>query len=203
MERFMVTHSLLSSWLYAISENPYEDATTECDSMAEFLTVLRREPTPTSEPMQKGIDFEDLVTAILNGAGDQTNEWYYQANRIAGIIRGGILQYSAKQQIRVGNRNVLLYGRLDALKAGVIYDIKYTGHYEAGKFFDSTQHPMYLRLVPEAREFTYLISNGKDFWKETYRRDETVDIDRIISDFYEWLNVQGLDELYRQHWQAL
>ncbi len=203
MERFMVTHSLLSSWLYAISENPYEDATTERDSMAEFLTVLRREPTPTSEPMQKGIDFEDLVTAILNGAGDQTNEWYYQANRIAGIIRGGILQYSAKQQIRVGNRNVLLYGRLDALKAGVIYDIKYTGHYEAGKFFDSTQHPMYLRLVPEAREFTYLISNGKDFWQETYRRDETVDIDRIVSDFYDWLSVQGLDELYRQHWKAL
>ncbi len=203
MERFMVTHSLLSSWLYAISENPYEDATTERDSMAEFLTVLRREPTPTSEPMQKGIDFEDLVTAILNGTGDQTNEWYYQANRIAGIIRGGILQYSAKQQIRVGNRNVLLYGRLDALKAGVIYDIKYTGHYEAGKFFDSTQHPMYLRLVPEAREFTYLISNGKDFWQETYRRDETVDIDRIVSDFYDWLSVQGLDELYRQHWKAL
>lgn len=203
MERFMVTHSLLSSWLYAISENPYEDATTERDSMAEFLTVLRREPTPTSEAMQKGIDFEDLVTAILNGAGDQTNEWYYQANRIAGIIRGGILQYSAKQQIRVGNRNVLLYGRLDALKAGVIYDIKYTGHYDAGKFFDSTQHPMYLRLVPEAREFTYLISNGKDFWQETYRRDETVDIDRIVSDFYDWLSVQGLDELYRQHWQAL
>lgn len=203
MERFMVTHSLLSSWLYAISENPYEDATTERDSMAEFLTVLRREPTPTSEAMQKGIDFEDLVTAILNGAGDQTNEWYYQANRIAGIIRGGILQYSAKQQIRVGNRNVLLYGRLDALKAGVIYDIKYTGHYDAGKFFDSTQHPMYLRLVPEAREFTYLISNGKDFWQETYRRDETVDIDRIVSDFYDWLSVQGLDELYRQHWKAL
>lgn len=203
MERFMVTHSLLSSWLYAISENPYEDATTERDSMAEFLTVLRREPTPTSEAMQKGIDFEDLVTNILNGGGDQTNEWYYQANRIAGIIRGGILQYTAKTNVRIGDRDVLLYGRLDALKGGVIYDIKYSGHYEAGKYFDSTQHPMYMRLVPEAREFSYLISNGKDFWQETYRRDETADIDRIVADFYEWLNVQGLDELYRQHWKAL
>ena len=203
MERFMVTHSLLSSWLYAISENPYEDATTERDPMAEFMTVLRREPTPTSEAMQKGIDFEDLVTNILNGGGDQTNEWYYQANRIAGIIRGGILQYTAKTNVRIGDRDVLLYGRLDALKGGVIYDIKYSSHYEAGKFFDSTQHPMYMRLVPEAREFSYLISNGKDFWQETYRRDETADIDRFVADFYEWLNVQGLDELYRQHWQAL
>ena len=203
MERYTVTHSLLSSWLYAISENPYEDATTERDPMAEFMQTLRREPTPTSEAMQKGIDFEDLVTAILNGAGDQTNEWYYAANRIAAIIRGGVLQYSAKKQVRIGNRDVLLYGRLDALKGGIIYDIKYTGHYEAGKFFDSTQHPMYMRIVPEAREFTYLISNGKEFWQETYRRDETGDIDGIVAHFYEWLKVQGLDDLYREKWQAL
>jgi len=203
MERYMVTHSLLSSWLYAISENPYEDATTERDPMAEFLTVLRREQTEQTEAMLKGIAFEDLVTAILNGTGDQTHEWYYAANRIAGIIRGGILQYGAKQQVRIGDRDVMLYGRLDALKGGVIYDIKYTGHYEAGKYFDSTQHPMYLRLVPEARQFSYLVSNGKDFWQETYRRDETADIDRIVANFYSWLDVQGLDELYRQHWQAL
>lgn len=203
MDRFLVTHSLLSSWLYAIQDNPYEDATTERDPMAEFLTVLRREPTPTSDAMQKGIDFENLVTAILSGAGDQTNEWYYTANRVASIIRGGILQYAAKTPVRIGDRDVLLYGRLDALKGGVIYDIKYSGHYEAGKYFDSTQHPMYLRLVPEAREFSYLISNGKEFWQETYRREETASIDGIVANFYEWLNVQGLDGLYRQHWQAL
>ena len=203
MERYMVTHSLLSIWLYAISENPYEDATTERDPMADFMATLKREPTPTTDAMQKGIDFENLVTAIVNGAGDKTNEWYYAANRVAGFVRGGILQYSAKKQVRIGTRDVLLYGRLDALKGGVIYDIKYTGHYEAGKFFDSTQHPMYLRLVPEAREFSYLVSNGKEFWQETYRRDETADIDRIVANFYDWLDVQGLDALYRQHWQAL
>jgi len=52
MERFLVTHSLLSSWLYAISDDPYSDATNEKDPLADFLTVLRREPTETTEAIR-------------------------------------------------------------------------------------------------------------------------------------------------------
>ena len=65
MARYLMTHSLLSSWLYAMKDSPSEDATSERDAFGEFLQVLRREPTPTTEAMQKGIDFEDLVTAIV------------------------------------------------------------------------------------------------------------------------------------------
>ena len=42
MARFMITHSLLSSWLYSMKENPYEDAESTADPMADFLRVLRR-----------------------------------------------------------------------------------------------------------------------------------------------------------------
>lgn len=45
MAAYLVTHSLLSSWLHLIRENPYEDLTTEGDPLAEFMLVLRREPT--------------------------------------------------------------------------------------------------------------------------------------------------------------
>ena len=48
-ERFLMTHSLLSSWLYCLKENPYEDATSESDPLGDFLKVLRREPTETTE----------------------------------------------------------------------------------------------------------------------------------------------------------
>lgn len=65
MGRYLMTHSLLSSWLYTMKGNPYEDMTTERDPMAEFMLTLRREPTPTTEAMQNGIDFEDLVTSII------------------------------------------------------------------------------------------------------------------------------------------
>lgn len=202
MARFLITHSLLSSWLYAMKDNPFEDSTTERNPFDEFMKTLRREPTETTDAMQKGINFENLVTAITEGNGDRTNNWYEAAERIARIVQGGQLQYKAFKEIKVNGMTFLLYGRLDALKAGVIYDIKFSGNYDAGKYFTSTQHPTYLELVPEAKEFTYLISNGSGVWAETYRREETLSIIPIISDFIEWLSVFGLMDIYREKWKS-
>ena len=70
MAAYLITHSLLSSWLHLIRENPYEDLTTEGDPLAEFMLVLKREPTPRTEAMQNGIKFEDMVTDIINGRAD-------------------------------------------------------------------------------------------------------------------------------------
>ncbi len=204
MARYLMTHSLLSSWLYAMKGNPYEDATTEKDAFAEFMMTLCREPTPTNEAMQKGIDFENLVTAIVNG--EQTppdlDKWYDAAHEVAEIVRGGLLQYKAKKEIEVAGITFLLYGRLDALKAGVVYDIKFSSSYDKGKFVTSTQHPTYLMLIPDAYEFTYLVSNGGSVWKETYRRDETADIREVISDFVSWLEANDLMDTYKEHWEA-
>jgi hypothetical protein len=198
----MVTHSLLNSWNYAIKENPFDDATSERDPMADFLATLRREPIPVNEAMQNGIDFEDLVTAIVKGNADPNHRWYDAANEVAGIVRGGQLQHRASRTVRIGDRDVFLYGRLDVLKAGVIYDIKYTSKYDVGKYFDNTQHPMYLALIPEAYRFTYLISNGSNVWPEHYRRDETPDILQTIQQFYDWLDGQGLTQVYLDNWEA-
>ena len=222
MARYLMTHSLLSSWLYTMKENPFEDVTTERDPMAEFMQTLRREQTPTTEAMQNGIDFENLVTAIL--AGDQTipwherdyktkqirevivpvreHKWYEAATQVAEIIRGGQLQYRARKEIRIGTMDLVLYGRLDALKAGVIYDIKFSKGYERGKYHGSTQHPVYFELIPEAPEFSYLISNGSEVWTETYLREETRSIEPTVYDFLDWLYGMGLMDLYREKWLA-
>ena len=37
MAAYLITHSLLSSWLHLIRENPYEDLTTEGDPLAEII----------------------------------------------------------------------------------------------------------------------------------------------------------------------
>ena len=200
--RYMITHSLLSAWLYAMKDNPFEDATTEKDAYSEFLQVLNREPTETTEAMQNGIDFEDLVTAILKGKADTENKWYDAALTVANKIRGGVLQYKAYKEIEVAGLTVFLYGRLDALLAGTIYDIKFSKSYDRGKYFASTQHPTYFELIPEAKQFTYLVSNGTDVWTETYDREESNDIKFIISDFFSWLSAQGLMELYKEKWLA-
>lgn len=215
MSRYLMTHSLLASWLYAMKEDPYADATTERDPYKEFLDVLNRVPTPTTEAMQNGIDFEHLVLNIVDRiptikTSDVSNpipvtahRWYEAASSVARIVRGGQFQYKAKKTVTVGGIEFLLYGRLDVLKAGTIYDIKFTKSYDRGKYFSSTQHPLYLKLIPEAREFTYLISNGTDVWMETYTLTETRSIFPVISDFTDWLVDHDLWKIYAEKWKAL
>lgn len=202
MERFLMTHSLLYSWLYTMKESPYADATTEHDPMDEFLSALNRAETQPTEAMLNGIAFEDLVTDITKGAGDPKDRWYDAASKVAEIVGGGVLQCRVSKTIEVGSLTVVLYGRLDCLKSGEIYDIKFSKGYERGKYRNSTQHPAYLELVPEARGFTYIVSNGTEVWTERYRRDETPDIRPVISDFLGWLNTMGLMDIYKEKWLA-
>lgn len=202
MARYLMTHSLLASWLYMMRDNPYEDATTERNQMEEFMLTLRREPTPTTEAMQNGILFEDLVTEVVKGGGDPNDQWYDAAANIAQRVRCGVSQLRARREITVSGMSVILYGCLDWLKAGEIVDIKFTRNYDPGKYFDSTQHPTYFELVPEAQTFTYLVSNGSSVWPETYRRDETRSIYPIIADFFDWLEAMGLMEVYKEKWVA-
>lgn len=217
---YLITHSLLSSWLYSMKENPFSDATTEDTSKEDFLRVLRREPTPTNEAMQNGIDFENLVTEICNfqqpvqtsligtppslenllPANVKGNPWFQAALTVAGYVRGGQLQHVATKRILLDDMELLLYGRLDALLAGGIFDIKFSKKYDRGKYIDSTQHPMYMELVPAAESFTYLISNGEDVWTEKYRRDETPLIIPTIRNFLDWLRITGLMPIYQQYW---
>ena len=206
MARYLITHSLLASWLNAIKEDPYEDVTTERDHYAEFLDALNRIQTPPTEAMQNGYDFEELVTSIATGANYQTDReqrWYDAASKVADIVRGGQFQVKAKKPVAVNGTDFLLYGRLDVLKAGDIDDIKFTKNYDRGKYFGSTQHPMYFELIPEASRFSYLISNGTDVWTETYTREETRSIYPVIGDFVDWLHDQRLFRIYAEKWEAL
>lgn len=202
--RFLLTHSLLSSWLYAMKSSPYEDATSEKDAISDFLQVLRREPTEVTQAMRNGNEFEDLVTKIATGDDvDTDHKWYAAASKAAGKISGSSVQYKAKKDICVAGLDILLYGRLDFLKAGEIVDTKFSQTYDRGKYIDSTQHPVYMELIPEAEKFTYLVSDGTNVWTETYRRDETKPIVPIISDFLAWLTNNGYMDLYKQYWVAL
>ena len=136
------------------------------------------------------------------GRRDANSNWYQAASQVASVVKGGLLQFKARKQIVAKGMPILLYGRLDALKAGIVYDIKFSSSYDAGKYIDSTQHPTYLELVPEAQKFTYLVSNGSYVWPETYRRDETPSIIPVIEDFFDWLQLQGLMDIYKEKWAS-
>ena len=153
----LITQSLLSSWLYTFNcVEGYEE-----EAEADFLRTLRREPMEEpSEAITNGIAFENGVYALVSNPNDITvyPAWKEVSARIADIIRGGQIQVKVQRDIEVDGDLYLLYGICDAVKAGIIFDVKFSskgfGSAEmAGKYLDSPQHPAYLYCLPEAQKF--------------------------------------------------
>lgn len=222
MEQYLMTQSLLSSWAYTFNAaDGYEDA-----AMADFLATLRREQKEPSEAMRNGINFENLVYEIASGkfkaeweptgeievnSGEPIGKYpkeYEGASKVAEIIKGGVIQVKASRVLEAAGMNFLVYGILDALKAGTIYDVKFLnksmGSAElAGKYLESAQHPAYFYIIPEAHEFQYLVSDGKDLYIEQYFRAQARPISEIVEEFIRSIESMGLLEVYKTFWRAL
>jgi hypothetical protein len=120
------------------------------------------------------------------------------------IVKDGLWQQSVKKEIKVGNQEFLLYGRTDVIKRDTIYDIKFTGNYELGKFLDSSQHLIYL-YCSDLPNFSYLISDGKEFWREDYHNHAGIEneIKSKISDFLGYLeNDKEAKEMFLTKWES-
>lgn len=180
---YEITCSLLNQWL-RIWNNPVEDN----DSYQEFLNTLDRIPTPDNEYMQKGREYEKKVY-------DGQDEIF------SPIVKGGDFQTAISKKVEICGMNIMLYGKLDCLKAGKIYDIKYVREYTYLKYIASSQHSMYLELVPNAKDFTYLVCDYKgNHYREVYDRTFIKDIKSIVADFLNWLKLKGLMEKYKDKW---
>lgn len=225
MPRYKITQSLLSAWYYV------HDCWEGCeeDAYNSFLHTLRCEPEELSEEQKKniqnGFDFEQLVTDIATGrfvpefhpqVGTEPNtgetmegakypKWYRAASEFGGLLKGAQFQVRIHKPITVQNMEFEIHGVLDALREGVIYDIKFKnksfGSLDlAGTYLNSAQHPFYFYLVPEARKFLYLVSDGNDIYIEQYVPEESRTATEIISEFVDFLNSAGLMDEYRKHW---
>ena len=195
--KLLLTQSLLSSWLYQF--NAYDPQKARED----FIRVLKREPTPQSKAMQDGIRFENMVTACCDGVKpDPDHEWDKVVRETAEILCGAQFQVAAYRDKRIDGVPFLFYGRLDALKAGVIYDTKFSRSYQAGKYAGSPQHPMYFECVPEAYRFIYIIADDKAVYTEEYRREDTPPPDEMIRQFMSYLETTGLAQLYIDNWRT-
>ena len=162
-------------------------------TLEDFKKVLNKEEFEPTESILKGFEFEKYMQEnfeeTLNGA------------------------YQVKVSKEYGD--YLLYGIIDCLKGGIIYDYKYTQNYEVGKFFNNYQTLMYLELVPEASKMVYLITNRFeieeldgplvvfDLFREEYTKKmfpET--IDSILNKFETWLKQMDLWDKYTENWNC-
>ena len=195
--KLLITQSLLGAWLYQYQAFDQESA------HKDFLRVLRREKSKLTQAILDGIQFENMVTACCEGSPPpEGHKWGQAVRAIADRVQGAQFQVVAQRTVVVEDIPLLLYGRLDALKAGVIYDIKFSRGYQVGKYLDSPQHPMYFALVPEAQRFEYLVFTGSDVCVEKYEREDAPDIRDTIRDFMKYIEASKLDKLYCQKWET-
>lgn len=200
-ERYLITPSLLNSWLW-IYESANNVREKDSDVMSiddrkaiaqerakeQFLAYLERIPGEPNKYMQLGIDFED--------------ECYQGKTCISPIIEGGSYQVVGTKYVNVENINFLMYGRLDVLKGGVIYDIKKVGCYKLNKYKWSCQHRFYLDLFERAKYFEYLIYDGKTLHREKYYRENCTSTEEIIKNFVDYLIDNDLLDIYKEKWKA-
>ena len=226
MPRYKITKSLIESWYYV--HDCWEGC--EEDAYNSFLHALRCEPDELTDEQKKNIQsghtFERLVEAIATGEetfgmipADPKNpreglvplnikdhRWYRAANEIAQLVKGSQFQIRITKPITVNGIDFEIHGVLDALREGTIFDFKFRnksfGSLDlAGSYLGSAQHPFYFYLVPEARDFLYLVSDGTDIYIERYTPEDSRSAEDVIIEFVSFLTSSGLMDEYRKHWQ--
>ena len=193
MTRVRITQSLLSAWEWSFKKD---------DGYEDFLRTLNREKKQPTAAMREGIRFENVLNSVLNGEQiPDDHEWKFPITEMAQELSGSQQQVSIFKDIFVDGQPILLHGVLDYLHAGHIYDCKFSKTYHLNKYLTSPQTPMYLALVPEAKDFTYIISDGKWVYRERYPRDIVPPIEIEIREFLTYCKQHELYETLVQKWR--
>ncbi len=223
MFKYLITPSLLNSYQHYIND----EFKSPADSRADFFKTLSREKFEPSEAMQKGIDFEAKVQFLTTDITVDDLRHFYKEKvgetvinhkltiedainwlkqqpefLISQVVENGLWQQTCKKDLKIGNKEFLLYGKMDVIKRDTIYDIKFTDNYELGKFLDSSQHLIYLYCTGLPK-FQYLISDGGDYWIEDYYNHANIEneIKSKISDFLGYLeNDKEAKEMFETKW---
>lgn len=193
MPKFLLRQSLIYAADWARKRN---------GGYQEFVNDLKRKNRKPNKAMLDGIQFENMVNAAARGTEiDQAHKWHLPVSEMSRIIKGAQQQVMLYRDIRVDGVNFVIRGTLDYLMAGRIYDCKMSKGYRVGQYLESPQTPFYFYLVPEAYKFTYLVSDGKYLYQESYAPDDVLTAEQVIRQFMGFLDRHNLVDIYAKYWR--
>lgn len=184
-----ITASLLNAWSYQFHcDEQYAEKAQE-----DFIKTLQRIKEPPNEYMLRGIEFEERC---YNG----------EFPEISDKVKGGAFQVYHEKELVVDGKDIIVLGYADAVKEGVVYDIKRVSKYDLQKYFHSYQHHVYLYLLDNTHRFEYLVAQGSsdnnlNFYVEEYTLKDILDVKDIIAQFFDYLKSNGLFDIYEQNWK--
>lgn len=192
--KIRITQSLLSSWIYSFKlDSGYDD----------FLKALNREKKQPTTAMLDGVRYENCLNSVLNGETiPEDHEWYKVITEMAEELYGAQQQVTLFKDVVVDGQPILLHGVLDYLREGHIWDCKFSKRYELNKYLGSPQTAMYMELVPEARDFTYIVTDGKWVYRERYLREIVPPIESTIKYFMDFCKQRELWKILEEKWSV-
>jgi hypothetical protein len=184
----------------------YLDSESE-EACQELIDKINRVPFE-SEAAEKGTAFNELIDKIIKG-GDVKLDFYMRNNidtisvnhtsrtgklyqfefkmdivrEFADYFQGATSQVFAEAEIETSAGNVLLYGWIDEMLQGSIYDIKTKGQYTFPSFLKHWQHIVYPYCLNKrgnnVSHFQYTITEFSNTYTEDYYYNPEVDEPRL------------------------
>lgn len=192
--KFRLTQSLISAYEWMFKKE---------DGYDEFIAALNREKKQPTVAMLDGIRYENCLNSVLDGAEiTPDHEWYKPITEMAEELQGAQQQVTLFRDINVDGVDFLIHGVLDYLRAGEIWDCKFSKNYKLNKYLGSPQTSFYMYLVPEARRFTYIVSDGTWVYRERYPREIVEPIEPYIKNFMQFLDMHNLVNIYTERWSV-
>lgn len=193
---------------YKVSEPPLDPAPGQTASEDAPKPKRKKEKRRLSRAVTLRMtpkDYQRMEKKVKADGFTSVQGWLYV--KVAEYVAGGQYQVKLQRELQTCGMTFLVYGILDCLKAGEIFDIKFKtksfGSLElAGSYLESPQHSAYFYICPEAYKFTYLVSDGADLYTEEYTPEMTRPIEEIISDFVQFLNDTNNLSTYKEKWLA-
>lgn len=182
--RFYAT--LLDSYQWYLSSEKEE-------AFQEFIDKLNRVPF-VSEAAEKGTAFNEVVDMVIKGEVVTVEADMYIHGRfgfdkkivdeVVLNLPGAIPQVRTSALLQTERGLVELYGYIDELlPACVVVDIKTTSSYTLPKYLKNWQHIVYPYCLKEHNNtdfvFSYLITDFKEVYTETYQYKEDRDLPRL------------------------
>ena len=174
--------TLLNAWAYYYNEVGYEDQNGEwrhyVPDIESLLNIINRVPTKRTPAQIEGQRFEDAVLKRIPMPYGAEEAVILKAQSIIG--RYGFADMRNLGTYQIDGDIVNIYGLIDWLGGGTVFDLKKIGRYKPGMFCQSHQIWYAVNLEQEGfRKMSYVINSDNDIYTEEYRLSDVDLTERI------------------------